>query len=88
MTGFIDRVKMTLEYFYHPRSIRYFYRHGITGSKYGGYIGGRIARRRAVAKRIRRLQEKIDKADTELQALDKEIADLRGEALPSLENAK
>lgn len=70
MSSVAERLWMSLKFWYNPRNFKMFYREGVSGSKYAsGYRGGRLARERALRKRIRRIERRLDVQRAKLQLL-------------------
>lgn len=64
--NFLERVKNTIETWWTPKAQKNFYRHGVPGIKYSGYEAGRLARRRALQRRVDRAQARLNKAQGKL----------------------
>ena len=51
-------------------NIKLFYRQGLPDAKYGGYEGGRLARRRALARKKKRAHIRYLRASAKLEEFD------------------
>lgn len=70
MSSVAERLWMSLKFWYNPRNYKMFFQEGVSGSKYAsGYKGGRLARERALRKRIRRIEHRLDVQREKLQHL-------------------